>query len=224
MAAIGLNRVSVREPRVRIAAARPSSDTIVDAIVTLLCSAVEGEGGVAIRGEPTSEDEHGLDRVLTVKDADAVIIVGGSGVGARDQSVATLGRLGKLAFHGVGLAPGETAAFGVVDSCPVLVLPGRLDAALAAWLALGRYMLARLTARSADDPCPAWPAILGRKVTSTIGLAEVIVLRQEGGGVVPLGSGYLSLQALAGADGWFLIPADSEGIAADAVVLMKSLP
>jgi molybdopterin molybdotransferase len=224
LAAIGLDRVSVREPRVRIAPARPGRNVIIDAILTLLVGAVEAEGGVAIRGEPTSEDEHGLDGVLTGKDADAVIIVGGSGVGARDQSVATLGRLGTLAFHGVGLAPGETAAFGMVDSCPVLVLPGRLDAALAAWLALGRYMLARLTARSADDPCPAWPAILGRKVTSSIGSAEVIVLRQEGGGVVPLGSGYLSLQALAAADGWFLIPADSEGIAAGAMVIMKSLP
>jgi molybdopterin molybdotransferase len=222
--AIGRDRVSVREPRVRIAPARPGRNVIIDAILTLLVGAVEAEGGVAIRGEPTSEDEHGLDGVLTVKDVDAVIIVGGSGVGARDQSVATLGRLGKLAFHGVALAPGETAAFGMVESRPVLVVPGRLDAAFAVWLALGRYMVARLTARSADDPCPAWPAILGRKVTSTIGLAEVIVLRQEGGGVVPLGSGYLSLQALAVADGWFLIPADSEGIAADATIVVKSLP
>jgi molybdopterin molybdotransferase len=224
LTAIGRDRVSVREPRVRIAPARPGRDVIIDAILTLLVGAVEAEGGVAIRGEPTSEDEHGLDGVLTVKDVDAVIIVGGSGVGARDQSVATLGRLGKLAFHGVALAPGETAAFGMVESRPVLVAPGRLDAAFAVWLTLGRYMVARLTARSADDPCPAWPAILGRKVTSTIGLAEVIALRQEGGGVVPLGSGYLSLQALAVADGWFLIPADSEGIAADATIIVKSLP
>ena len=157
LAAIGLDRVSVREPRVRVAPARSGSDAIIDAIVTLLCSAVEAEGGVAIRSELRSADAHGLDGVLTGRDADAVIVVGGSGMGARDQSVATLGRLGELVFHGVGLAPGETAAFGMVDSRPVLVVPGRLDAALAAWLALGRYVLARLTGRNEGDPGPARP-------------------------------------------------------------------
>ena len=42
------------------------------------------------------------------------------------------------------LTPGETAAFGFAGPRPVLLLPGRLDAALAVWLTLGRRMLARL--------------------------------------------------------------------------------
>src|ERR1700730_194492 len=47
--------------------------------------------------------------------------------------------------HGVGLIPAETSAFGTVGPHPVLLLPGRFDAALAGWHMLGRAMLMRLT-------------------------------------------------------------------------------
>ena len=49
------------------------------------------------------------------------------------------------------LTPGETAAFGFAGSRPVLLLPGRLDAALAVWLTLGRRLLARLAGGDASE-------------------------------------------------------------------------
>jgi molybdopterin molybdotransferase len=214
----GPSTVSVREPRLRIAAAR-AGDVIIDSIVALVCDAVEADG-VAIRCEAAGT--HGLDGALLAEDTDAVIIVGGSGVGERDHSVEALARLGQLGFHGVGLTPGETAAFGMVGPRPVLVVPGRLDAALAAWLVLGQRMLALMSGRIADEP--TWPGILTRKVTSTVGLADVIVAQQNGNDIVPLASEYLSLQALARADGWFLVPADLEGFPAGASIDLKSLP
>jgi molybdopterin biosynthesis enzyme len=220
--ASGHGDISIREPRVHVVPAREGADTIIDAIGALLCRAIEAEGGVAIKD--ASPSGSAVEMALRDADADAVMIVGGSGAGDRDHSVETLARLGRVEFHGVGLTPGETAAFGLVDKRPVLVLPGRLDAALAVWLVLGRHMLARLAARVGDDPDPAWPVTLARKITSTVGLAEVIVGRRDGGRAVPLASGYLSLQALAQADGWILVPPDLEGVPADAMVLMKPLP
>jgi molybdopterin molybdotransferase len=222
LAAIGQGHVSVRQPRVRVMSARPGTDAITEAIVTTICGAVRGEGGVAIRGRPAEASE--VEDVPLTENDDAVIVVGGTGMGERDCSVGALIHCGHLAFHGVGLTPGETAAFGTVSSRPILIVPGRLDAALAAWLLLGRHMLARLTARDDDDLEPTWPLALARKITSTIGLAEVIVARRDGGSAVPLASGYLSLQALAQADGWIFVPADLEGIPADAMVVMKPLP
>jgi molybdopterin biosynthesis enzyme len=220
--ASGHGDISIREPRVHVVPAREGADTIIDAIGALLCGAIEAAGGVAIKEASSSGSV--VEMALRDGDADAVVIVGGSGAGDRDHSVETLARLGRVEFHGVGLTPGETAAFGMVDKRPVLVLPGRLDAALAVWLVLGRHMLARLAARDGDDPDPAWPVTLARKITSTVGLAEVIVGRRDGGRAVPLASGYLSLQALAQADGWILVPPDLEGVPADAMVLMKPLP
>ena len=134
----------------------------------------------------------------------------------------TLARAGHVVSHGIGLAPGQTAAFGMANGRPVLLMPGRIDAVLACWLAIGRPLLDRLSGASADDN--AITATLARKVTSTVGIAEIIPLRRIGAQVEPLASGYLSLQSLAGADGWMLVPAESEGYPAGTAVAMRPLP
>jgi molybdopterin biosynthesis enzyme len=136
-------------------------------------------------------------------------------------SVATLARAGRLEFHGVGLSPGETTAFGFVGARPVLLIPGRIDAALAAWLVIGRPWLARLSGRSeAETPVMAE---LSRKVVSALGIAEVVPVRVQDGAATPLASGYLSLAALSGADGWILVPAESEGYPAGTPVAVRPL-
>ena len=68
------------------------------------------------------------------------------------------------------------------------------------------------------------PARLTRKVTSTVGLAEVVPVARSPDGVEPLASGYLPLQALARADGWILVPPESEGFPAGATVEVRSFP
>ena len=139
-----------------------------------------------------------------------------------DQSVATLAKAGRVAFHGVGLLPGETAAFGSVGARSVLLLPARLDAALAAWLAVGRHWLRALSGERDDDKSAI--VQLARKVTSTVGMAEVVAVRCNGPHAEPLASGYLSLAALSRADGWILVPPESEGYPAGAQVAVRPFP
>ena len=67
-----------------------------------------------------------------------MVAIGGTGSGRNDASVRTLARVGQVAFHGIAIAPGETTALGFVGARPVLLLPGRMDAALAGWLTVGR--------------------------------------------------------------------------------------
>jgi molybdopterin biosynthesis enzyme len=216
-ASLGQNRIDVREPRLRIVPARPGPDAVIAAIVNLLAHAVEAAGAIAVT---TPLDASGLEGALDA--ADAVLVVGGSGSGQRDRSVHTLARRGRVAFHGVGLMPGETAAFGTVEARPVLVVPGRLDAALAVWLTLGARMLARLSGRAPH--AQATTVLLSRKITSTLGFAELVPVMREQHGIVPLASGYLSPYALARADGFVLVPADREGYGAGAEVEMRPLP
>ena len=144
------------------------------------------------------------------------------GSGRNDHSVKTLHRVGHVAFHGIGIAPGETAALGFTGPRPVLLLPGRIDAALAAWLTVGRRMLARLAFRLIEDQ--PFSAELARKIASPLGLAEVIPVRRRLGKVEPVAQGYLSMQALAHAEGWILVPADSEGYAPGARVVVRPWP
>jgi molybdopterin biosynthesis enzyme len=93
---------------------------------------------------------------------------------------------------------------------------------MAVWLLLGRPLLARLSGGSdADD---GREAVLSRKASSSLGLAEVIPVRRSGAQVEPLASGYLSLATLATADGWILAPPDSEGYPAGTIVTVRPLP
>jgi len=218
-AVLGHNRIDVREPRLRIVPARPGPDAVMAAIVRLLARAAEAEGAVALAAPP---DAGGLEDALAAEGADAVIVVGGSGSGQRDRSVGTLARLGCVAFHGVGLMPGDTAAFGTIAARPVLVVPGRLDAALAVWLTLGVRLLARLSGGAPREG--AVTVRLGRKIASTLGFAELVPVMRQEHGVVPLASGYLSPHALARADGFVLVAADREGYGAGAEVEMRPLP
>ena len=198
LAAAGLTSVPVRAPRLRLVRARPGLDAVIDQTVAYIAAAIESEGGVAMTGEASG----GLQEGMTRDGADAVIVIGGTGSGRHDATVRTLASVGEVRVHGVALLPAETAAFGTVGARPVLALPGRLDAALAAWHLLGRCLLARLA--SGSEPLPLRTAKLTHKVSSPVGLAELVPVRCAGFLATPIASGYVPLAALAQADGWIL--------------------
>ncbi len=214
LAAIGVKQVTIREPRVRVV--RAGAGEPVDAAIALIAGAVEAEGGVAIIDDLT------LDAALAREDADAVFAVGGTGGGRNDTSVHSLAKLGRVAFHGIGITPGETTAMGFVGARPVLLLPGRVDAALAGWLTVGRRVLAKLCFRLIEEQ--PFTAELSRKIASPLGLAEVVPVRRRLATVESLATGYLPLQALARADGWILVPADSEGHPVGTKVMVRPWP
>jgi molybdopterin molybdotransferase len=218
LAGAGLAHVSVREPCIRVAALR--ANDIIVAAARLLARDIERRGGVAQLDAAGGD----LDVALEAEGADAIVAIGGTGSGRNDASVRTLARAGRLAVHGMALTPGETAAFGFVGPRPVLLLPGRLDAALAVWLAVGRRVLDRLAAAKANEHEPAESMPLARKVASTVGLAEVVPVRRNGNKAEPLATKYLPLSALTRSDGWILVPADSEGYSAGAPVAVRPWP
>jgi molybdopterin biosynthesis enzyme len=219
LAAAGVANVTVRAPRVRVTCAAPAV-SMVDAILTFIAAAVAAEGGTV----PADADAGAvrLDRAFRDGDADAVIVIGGTGTGKRDASVRALARSGRVAVHGIAINPGETAALGEAGGRPVLLIAARVDSALAAWLLLGRPLLARLSGRRDEDTGREYP--LARKISSSLGLSELIPVRRIGDCIEPLASGYLSLAALANADGWILVPPDSEGYPAGAAVTVRPLP
>jgi molybdopterin molybdotransferase len=211
---LGIERVMVRQPRVRIVCA--SEGEVIRGAATLIALAVNSESGIAVT------DHIALEAALTDDGEDAVVVIGGTGSGTTDNSVRTLARVGKVQFHGIGITPGETTALGFAGPRPVLLLPGRIDAALAGWLTIGRRMLARLAFRLIEEQ--PFTAELARKIASPLGLAEVIPVRRRLGRVEPCAQGYLSMQALARAEGWLLVPADSEGYPAGTRVVVRPWP
>jgi molybdopterin molybdotransferase len=214
--AAGLTKVNVRMPRIAVAHARNAGKTPANGQFQILSRAIRSFGGV-VADEPFS-----LEEALAEDNIDGVIGVGGTGSGQRDASVDTLGKLGRVETHGIAITPGETAAFGSIGERPVLLLPGRFDAMLAAWLLIGRYLIAGLSGGNVDE----LPTIMAlkRKITSTIGMTELIPARFVEGMAEPAASGYLSLTALAHSDGWIQVPAASEGFADGTLVAVNRWP
>jgi molybdopterin molybdotransferase len=220
--AAGVARVGVRAPRLCVVTANAWIDAVDDTVSLFVCRDIEASGGVVDVVRTASDGPDTLARALTKEDADAVVVVGGTGSGRHDASVRTLARVGRVDMHGIGLVPGESAAIGAVRQVPVLMLPGRLDAALAVWLVLGRRLMRRLTA--CTDVEATTSGTLARKITSTVGLADVVLVRRGEEGIEPVASGVLTLQALAAAHGWVLVPPDREGYPPGATVQMRALP
>jgi molybdopterin biosynthesis enzyme len=206
--AAGIKSVQVREPLVRIIHVR--SEGTARAVAR----------GVARHGANLMVLE-GLEKAFEA-DCDAIIAIGGTGEGRHDESVSLLAKHGQVDIHGFGLSPGETAALGSAAGKPVLLLPARLDGALAAFLVVGGPLLRTLTGTTTSEP--GMPVTLMRKIVSTVGMAEVVPVRRANGGAEPLASGHWPLATIARADGWVFVPPQSEGFAAGAELEMRAFP
>ncbi|HEU5016909.1 MAG TPA: molybdopterin-binding protein [Pseudolabrys sp.] len=215
-AAAGVSHLTVRQPRLHVAALRRTD--IVAAAARAIAADIERFGGIVRHEDGTN------DFATLLNDADAFITLGGTGTGHKDAAVTDLHEKGRVAVHGVALTPGETMAFGFIGDRPVLLLPGRLDAALAVWLIAGRHLLGRLAGADLELRQPTERLPLARKVVSTVGLAELIPVRRVGNEVEPLASKYLPFSALTRSDGWILVPAASEGYSAGTLVSVSPWP
>jgi molybdopterin molybdotransferase len=218
--AVGASQVAVRVPHVRIICANPSVSAANDFVAPLLAGAIRKAGACAqiVR---IGEEDLALERAITETDADAIVTIGGTGRGRWDQTARLLAALGALEIHGIGLTPGTTAGLASVVGRPVLVVPGRLDAAVAVFLILGRHLLARLGGRRSVEP--GIETVVGRKIVSTVGLAEVVLVRHGVAGVEPVAREAFPLAALTRAQGWVLVPANSEGLAPGARTTLGTL-
>jgi molybdenum cofactor synthesis domain-containing protein len=222
LAALGMMEVPVRRPRLGWLAtgdeivADPARDTLAWLLASMASAA-------AFQRLPPVPDEPGaIAAALHAAAAahDLLVLSGGTGEGRDDRSVEALRAAGTLRLHGIGARPGTTAGFGTVDGRPVLLLPGRAEDALAAWVLLGRPLLARLAGESLPQPLRA---TLARKVASTVGLAEIVPVRLAGGLAEPLAVGAVPLAALSAADALLIVPPGAEGHDAGAEVDLIAL-
>jgi molybdopterin biosynthesis enzyme len=89
-------------------------------------------------------------------------------------------------------------------------LAGAPDQALAAWWTLVLPVLDRLSGHLRH--MTTLP--LARKISSSVGIAEIALLEKRDGAWVPLAIGDLSLDRIVCADAWLAVPGSSEGFAA----------
>jgi molybdopterin molybdotransferase len=168
---------------------------------------------------------------LLGSDADVILVSGGSSVGQEDHAPRVLAEVGELTVHGVALRPASPAGVGFLRQRPVFLLPGNPVSCLCAYDLFAGRAIRRLGGRSIDLPYRIRKLPLARKIASPAGRVDYVrvqiipsPLSPEGRGagvrdieekVDPLAtSGASILSSTTRADGFVLVPRDSEGYAA----------
>lgn len=204
--AAGITRLKVRRPRVRIVNV-PGGTVTAD----WTAESARTAGADIVSLTAAARDAASIAVAIDTGACDLLLIVGGSGVGRTDATVTALAEGGKVLAHGIALQPGRTAAVGRIDNTPVVVLPGAPDQAFAAWWTLAMPVLDRLSGRR---PRKTLNLPLARKIASLVGIAEIALLEPKEGAWITLAAGELSLDTIARAEAWLVVPAGSEGYAA----------
>jgi len=222
IASLGRDRVAVvGRPRIRIVVtgnelAVPGAGRgpaqIFDANTDMLKGLLARDGGVLEAAYRVGDDPQAIQERLTADGADVVIVTGGSSVGAEDHAPALLAECGELAFHGVAMRPSAPTGIGRLGAAPVFLLPGNPVSCLAGHeLFAGRAVRLR-AGRDPDFPNATVRLPLTRKLVSALGRLDYSRVRLGPEGAEPLAvSGASILSSTTRADGFVLVPPDSEG-------------
>jgi molybdopterin molybdotransferase len=171
------------------------------------------ERGAIIKDDPDLIKE----AIAESKDADLILISGGTSVGDRDYVPPIIAEMGELIVHGVRITPGKPTALGSIDKTPVICLPGYPVAALAALYLFARPLLKKFA--HLDDNPPTIDAKLSRKIPSRPGYLTMTRVVLEDGVAIPImtsGAGILS--SVARAQGYVIVPDNLEGFESGANV------
>jgi molybdopterin molybdotransferase len=221
LASIGVVEVPVvRRPRVRIVVtgdellptgSRPEGCRIVDSNGPMLVHLIRRDGGVPHHpGIVPDRPEAVLEAMRS--EADVVVVSGGSSVGPEDHAPSLVREHGRLAIHGIAMRPSSPTGMGLLDGRLVFLLPGNPVSCLCAYDFFAGRAIRALGGRPPDWPYRRVTAPLARKIVSTVGRLDCMRVRLVEGRVDPLAIGGSSvLSSTTRADGFVLIPPDSEG-------------
>lgn len=223
LASLGVSPVAViRRPAVTIlvtgdellpCGAKPEGFRIVDSNSVMLEALIRRDGGLPNFTAIIPDRREIIRAALEKCNADVVLMSGGSSVGQEDHAPQVLAELGELCVHGVALRPASPSGIGFLGSRPVFLLPGNPVSCLCAYDLFAGPAIRRLGGRSMELPYRRTTLPLGRKLISAVGRVDYCRVTIKDGHVEPLAtSGASILSSTSRADGFVLVPRDSEGL------------
>jgi molybdopterin molybdotransferase len=222
LASLGIAKAAVIErPRVRlvvtgneiVAPGEPKGlYQIYDANSAMLRGVVARDGGVVEAHYRLGDEPQRIRDALLAPGADVVLISGGSSVGSEDHAPRILAELGELAIHGVAMRPSSPAGAGRIGNTLVFLLPGNPVSCLCAYDFFAGRAIRLRGGRRADWPHRRQHGVVARKIVSAIGRVDYCRVRVTNDEVEPLAlAGASILSSTTRADGFIIVPAESEG-------------
>jgi molybdopterin molybdotransferase len=189
-----------------------------DATAVALAALITEAGGDPVPGGIVADDPGLLEAALrlALDGSDLIVVSAGSSVGARDETAAAVGRLGKPGIwcHGLAIKPGKPTLLAECADVPIIGLPGNPRSALVVFRLIG-MPLVRLVAGCTLPPAEATVrARLDRDLASATGRLDVVQVRVSGGCASPVFGMSALLSVLTTADGYVIIPEEATGLAA----------
>ncbi len=228
IASIGIPSVTVRcQPRVRIIITgnelvspgqEKSPHQIYEANSSLLLGTIPRDGGLIESVNFVEDTESAIENALLAPGADLILISGGSSVGAEDFAPSLVAKQGELPIHGIAMRPSSPTGLGRVGAALVVLLPGNPVSCLCAYDFFAGRAVRQLAGRSIAWPFRQVQAKLEKKIVSAIGRVDYcrVVVKDEQVdkiAVIPLAiSGASILSSTTRADGFVVVPSESEGL------------
>ena len=155
-----------------------------------------------------------------ISECDAVLLSGGSSVGVKDAACRIIESAGKLLLHGIAIKPGKPTILGKTGEKPIVGLPGHPVAAYFITKLFVQPLLGRLTGR--DMTAYTVTAHVTESISANHGRAQYHCCRltkQDGQLYAkPIRGKSGLITTLAGADGYFCIDRDCEGLPQNAEI------
>ena len=153
-------------------------------------------------------------------ECDAVLLSGGSSVGVKDAACRIIESMGSLLLHGIAIKPGKPTIIGKAGVKPLVGLPGHPVAAYFVTKLFILPLLGRLMGRVQENYTTT--ARITESVSANHGRAQYHCCRLERRNgelyAYPIRGKSGLITTLAGADGYFCIDRDCEGLPQDAEI------
>ena len=221
LSSVGVGQVAVRrKPLVNLIVtgnellppgSMPTGVRIADSNSPMLQALVERDGAkFASRGIVEDRPEAILHALQD--DADIVLVSGGSSVGQEDHAPRIVQEQGELAIHGIAIRPSSPAGMGVLGDKLVFLLPGNPVSCLCAYDFFAARAIRVAAGLAIDWPYRSKQLKLQRKLVSVVGRTDYARVAISDDRVEPIAiSGASVLSSTTRADGFVVVPADSEG-------------
>ena len=205
----------------------PEEGDIIDSNSGMFAAMVTEAGGIPHRCGIVPDDYEQIKETVLreIKNSDMVIINAGSSAGTEDYTVHVLREIGEVIIHGVAMKPGKPVILAIVQGKPVIGLPGY---PVSAYLAFENFVTPVLKKLAGTDhsggstPRKSVKAVLSKRIVSSLKHREYVRVKvgKVGDKLVcaPLARGAGAAMSLVRADGFCVIPQESEGFEAGETV------
>ena len=205
----------------------PSEGDIIDSNSGMFAAMVTEAGGTPHRCSIVPDDYQQIKEAVLeeTEKSDVVIINAGSSAGTEDYTVHVLREIGEVIIHGVAMKPGKPVILAVVGGKPVIGLPGY---PVSAYLAFENFVEPVLRKMAGEDSLSGLTsrktvkAVLSKRIVSSLKHREYVRVKVGKVGdkfvCAPLARGAGAAMSLVRADGFCVIPQESEGFEAGETV------